>query len=573
LTIHRVSLLLILAFSSVRAAEMPSEQDRLVATGRLWNTVEYFHPYLGYRDIDWSGALLRALPAIRSATTLDAYRAAIRELTNALGDSETSVSDESVAPSPQKRDQPAGTPVRSRVHFGLHEPAFVINSKAGEEFIILPMGGGITAKVRLQEPYATDLPVSLKSASSKHVETDPLYPGTEGRILAAFKLWGAVRFFFAYRDLMDEDWDQAFEQFLPKWMAAKDAREFHLAVAEAATHLSDSGVNVHSSTLDDFFGVASPGLRVELIDKKPVITGIYDEAATTAGVKIGDLVTTVDGENIVDQIKREADYIPFSTQQALSATVTRKLLNGPLNSDATLVVASPGSENKTLKLKREPQEAMLARPNRTGDPVRWLTPSIGYIDLERLADDQVTAAFARFKEAKAILFDGRGKTLASPGNLASQLSDKRDLACCIVTGPLWLAPDEPTTQSLIHTSSFFRLERVPAATSGTHFGGKTAMLIDGRTTGNTELFGLMMGAATNGALIGTASAGSVSDTETIDLPGQITVTFSTSDVRSANGGKLQRLGLQPTLVVPVTVGDLRSGKDEPLAKAIEFLSE
>ena len=54
---------------------------------------------------------------------------------------------------------------------------------------------------------------------------DTRYPSTEYRVLAAYKTWAALRNLLAYRDLMDEDWDEVFTTFLPKFITAKDARE------------------------------------------------------------------------------------------------------------------------------------------------------------------------------------------------------------------------------------------------------------------------------------------------------------------------------------------------------------
>src|SRR5579884_3573030 len=98
------------------------------------------------------------------------------------------------------------------------------------------------------------------------------------------------------------------------------------------------------------------------------------------------------------------------------------------------------------------------------------------------------------------------------------------------------------------------------------------MLIDERTIGAAEHLGLWMEAANNTAFIGTPSAGADGETSNFILPGGITVTFSGQDVRHGNSGKLQRLGLQPNVLVAPTVTGIRHGRDEVLEKAIEYLS-
>ena len=74
--------------------------DRVVALARLWAAVKYFHPYLAYRDdIDWDGALVKAIPRVNAARNAAEYSAAVADMLNALGDPVTHVLD---APAPAK---------------------------------------------------------------------------------------------------------------------------------------------------------------------------------------------------------------------------------------------------------------------------------------------------------------------------------------------------------------------------------------------------------------------------------------------------------------------------------------
>ncbi len=198
------------------------------------------------------------------------------------------------------------------------------------ETVTMPIGENVEAVVRLSEPVPAGATVpAYPSPQPDRAYSETPYPSTEYRILAAYKIWGVFHYFFAYRDLMDEDWDDVFNTFLPKFIAAKDAREYNLTVADMITHVDDSCATVQSRALEEYFGEAPAGLRVRLIEKKPVITQILDEDAKKAGVQVGDIVSTVDGENIVERVKREAQYLASSTQQSLSDQVTQRILNGP----------------------------------------------------------------------------------------------------------------------------------------------------------------------------------------------------------------------------------------------------
>src|SRR5262245_65766344 len=64
--------------------------ERLAALGRLWSAINYFHPHLAYKEIDWDAALIAAIPKVSAAKSAEEYRAAIDGLLAALGDPSTS---------------------------------------------------------------------------------------------------------------------------------------------------------------------------------------------------------------------------------------------------------------------------------------------------------------------------------------------------------------------------------------------------------------------------------------------------------------------------------------------------
>jgi hypothetical protein len=89
-TALRLSIVLSLAaLLTVQAAS--SEVERLAMLARVWATVRYLHPLLLQKEIDWDGALVRAIPAVRAATTDDEFARAVGSMLNALGDPATRV--------------------------------------------------------------------------------------------------------------------------------------------------------------------------------------------------------------------------------------------------------------------------------------------------------------------------------------------------------------------------------------------------------------------------------------------------------------------------------------------------
>lgn len=562
------------------AQQLPSENQRLFDTGKLWITVKYFHPYLAYRtDIDWDKALVDALPKIRTAANSEDYAAAVNSMLAVLHDPLTHAArlqDQTIG----KDEGKVGTQ-RSRFYHGLppngarslfYYSGLMLKPGFGPiESATVPLGADIVASVRLSEP------VQENGSSSALLQpdrpyTELAYPSAEYRILAAYQIWGVIHYFFAYKDLMDEDWDKIFGDYLPKFIAVKDAREYHLTVAELISYLSDSDATVRSAELTQYFGETPIGLRLRLIDKKPIITEVLDEEAKKSGIKPGDMVAKVDGENMGERIKREANYLSASTAQSLGYSVMERILNGPEASTAVLTIAGPDGQTKEVKLVRSKQYLSALKAQRTGDITKILANGIGYADLGRLQPSEVAAMFDKLRDTQAIIFDMRGQPHDIAGLIASRLTEKANVGAAIITGPIALHPDFPKPGIETSTASYFEIQTVPQSDQW-KYKGKTVMLIDGRTSGAAERIGLFLEAVNRTESIGTPSAGADGDPSICVIPGGITITFSGHDIRHPNGGPLQRLGLQPAVTVTPTISGIRAGRDEVLEAALQYLSK
>ena len=97
------------------------------------------------------------------------------------------------------------------------------------------------------------------------------------------------------------------------------------------------------------------------------------------------------------------------------------------------------------------------------------------------------------------------------------------------------------------------------------------MLVDERTISQAEHTGLFFEAANGTKFIGSPTMGANGDVTVVVLPGGVFANFTGHDVRHADGRQLQRVGIQPDVVVRPTIAGIRAGKDEVLERAIRFL--
>src|SRR5262245_26325147 len=109
-----------------RAAAPPDRErtQRLAAVGKLWGTVRTLHPYLAYKDIDWDAALVKALPKVMAARTVDEYASAVDGMLGALGDPATCVVRR---PPPRQQDRKAVRPAGSKLFTWVAEGTLAID--------------------------------------------------------------------------------------------------------------------------------------------------------------------------------------------------------------------------------------------------------------------------------------------------------------------------------------------------------------------------------------------------------------------------------------------------------------
>jgi len=401
---------------------------------------------------------------------------------------------------------------------------------------------------------------------------DMPYPPSEYRLLGAFRVWDVIDYFFPYKEFMGEDWSDVLRQFIPRMEAAKDALDYHLAIAEMVTHMHDSHSSVTSPVLRNHFGEASAPIRVRAIEGLPVITGFTDQqAAKDAGLEIGDVILKVDGVDASQKIAERLKYLAHSTPQSgIFYATERGLVRGPKDSTATFAIRDLHDQVREVKVQRKVEYLPKTQGDRTGDVLRILPGNIGYADLDRLPVSQVDEMFEKFKDCPAIIFDDRGYPQGTAWHIAPRLTDKNNIVAALFRRSDPASADFPNGELASSETLTTFLQRIPASDKS-RYHGKTVMLIDERTISQAEHTGLFFEAANGTKFIGGPTEGANGDVTFFSVPGGIMVHFSGQGVWHADGRQLQRLGLQPTVEVHPTLAGIRAGKDEVLDKAIEYV--
>jgi C-terminal processing protease CtpA/Prc len=397
---------------------------------------------------------------------------------------------------------------------------------------------------------------------------DMKYPGLEYRLLAAFRAWNTIEFFYPHKNLMERDWADVLREFIPRFEGAKDGLEYSLTVAEMMTHIHDSHAYVSGSVINDHFGTFYPPIRVRMIENTLLVTAFTDEkAARAGGVAIGDTILKVDGEDAKKRFERYARYISASTSQSNTDKATLAFMNGKDASPVTLTIRDRSGKAKKIRLPRKFEDYnTLYHRERTGDIIRSISADIGYADLDRLTPEMIDEMLDRFKNARAIIFDMRGYPNSIFWILPQRLTEKLNVPAARLETRFAGESFGVDGWGSVFQNIF------PPTPGNSIYKGRTVMLIDERSMSQAEHTGMFLRAANGTRFIGSHTSGANGEITTFSLPGGIGVGFTGQSVRFPDGRQLQRIGLTPDVEVKPTVKGIQAGRDEVLESAVQYLN-
>ncbi|MCE9522533.1 MAG: hypothetical protein K8S25_08900 [Alphaproteobacteria bacterium] len=423
-----------------------------------------------------------------------------------------------------------------------------------------------TAIAQLSEgpSAAADGVGALRRRAPGHQYVSEGVPPLEQRLLALFRYWGTIKYFYPYKNLMERPWDDTLREFIPIFMAADTRQAYEMAILRLGVRMQDSHTSVSGLTATlDGIAPSNPAILARFIEGRLAVVALYDVTLADR-LGVGDEIVAVDGAPIADLERRLAPLLSASTPQALRARLARRLLSGPRGGVAELQVRGAGGGIRTVRVARTD-----ARPPAPPGPAwRKLESDVGYINLEQLRFEDGDRALDDLINCKSLVVDLRGYPQGTAWVLGPRFArSDAPIFFARFRRPLFQGPprygaDQSAWQSFEQT--------VPAAKKG-RYEGRIFVLIDERAISQAEHTALFFkAAAADLTFVGSPTNGTDGDVTQVALPGGLGVFFTGHDVRHANGAQLQRVGIQPDVPVSPTLAGLRAGRDEVLEKALEL---
>jgi C-terminal processing protease CtpA/Prc len=428
------------------------------------------------------------------------------------------------------------------------------------------LGGGVSALVPLA------LYADAKGALPRVSEVKPRAPEKpEGflpsgddratRLADVALAWNVFQHFYPYFDVVPVDWPAELRRGLTSAAADADARAFRDTLRRLVAALHDGHGNAGAMASPSRLGLP---ILWEWVENRLVVIQVDREhAAGLGGLRVGDVITAIDGRKVAEVLAAEEALSSAATPQWRRYRAVQTLgLGGP--GSVRLAIEHPGGAAATVTLERSlptfgPGALEEKRPEKIAD----LAPGILYVDLTRISDDDWKGALDRLAKAKGIVFDFRGY----PNGLSPVFLQY--LTAEPIHSAQWRIPvvTRPDHQGWTYSFSHWTLEPLTPRLTG-----KIAFVTDGRAISYAESCMGIVEAYKMGAIVGGPTAGTNGNINPFLLPGGYRLVWTGMQVLKHDGSRHHGVGIQPTVPVSRTLAGVAAGRDELLEKAIEVVS-
>jgi carboxyl-terminal processing protease len=411
----------------------------------------------------------------------------------------------------------------------------------------------------------------------------------EEKVYGLSLLWKEASYNFAFWDKNDlPDWDQAYQEALPRVLATNNTYDYYLELTRFLALLQDGHTDV-----------SMPDKIIDRLEYLPVmfknISGDYYVIAVdkklSQSMPLFSKVDKIDDVPIKKYITKNIyPYIWHQIETSTDYKLNTFIRMGLPGTEVKISYMTPDGEEKELTVKRTKTVSQWAAPELNYDiPFReiyadesiriYRSEEIAYICLTTFSDDTVPEKFYKYlpdiEDVKGFIFDVRpngGGSTTNGEKIAAAFTDGE-----IIRGG-W--------RTLEHIAAYKAWEREkydknmnyktwPAEKINMNAGyslKQPVVILTGRDTASAaEDF--LCAFDDRAIRVGEPTYGSTGQPLFVDLPGGGSARICTRDCLLPDGSDFINIGITPHIPVEPTVKDYQEGIDRVLLEGIDVIRE
>ncbi|SHJ14551.1 Peptidase family S41 [Clostridium cavendishii DSM 21758] len=531
--------------SNIKIEKVTKQQENdLYKLCKVWGFVKYYHPKIATGDVDWDDELFRIMPKALTSKNDKEFNDIIYEWINKLGDVKISEGQ---------------TPLDGKI---VLKPD--IKWIENKELLGDKLSDLLVKVSKSERNYKTHKYIdgNIEKGLFQGEKNYPNMKYTDDgyKLMSLFRCWNIVEYFFAYRDIMDRNWDDVLKEYIPKFIKCNNEESYKLNVLELMHNINDTHVmfNDDNNFLYNYFGKYMLPLKLDFIENKVVVTEVVKCIDSNPVVKQGDIITKIDNKDISALIKEKEKYLSYSRTKDNFSVVSEYILRSPKNK----VQIEFKRGNETLKDKLNCTEDFRAVKAPKDKFYKLNNDSIAYICPFSLEENEVDKMMQDVKNTKGLIIDLRYYPAFPVFMLYEYLLPKFDFPCNMIS-PNFKNPGE-----------FIEYKTPPmnGKENPNYYKGKVTILVNKGCESKGEFTAMTLRTAPNSVIIGSNSGGVTGQFVYIPLPG-VSISMSLMGACKADGTQTQRVGVKPDIGVNPTIKGIKEGRDEVLEKAIQVINE
>ncbi|MDO5523753.1 MAG: S41 family peptidase [Bacteroidia bacterium] len=538
---------------------MTKENEKsLVALGQLWGFLKYHHPTVAEGKLDWDAELINILPAVMEAKKEDDWKTILNNWVNHLP--EVSVAE---------KDTISLSKVVVKADYGELFNAEYFNQNTIDKLQSILDNAKIKENHYIKLNYQRASNEPFITITNEPAYEDMAFPDLTYRILALFRYWNIVNYFFPYRELCDTKWSEVLPEMLPDFVCAENQKEYTLACLKLSAKIDDSHGGISYKDIESYFeihGRRKVPFETKFIENKLVVTSfLSDSVGIEKEISIGDIITTINGEKVEKVVERLLPYTPASNYEVKLRGIAINILQ---TNDSVLSLNFLQDGKSVKKNVLTYDLVQLKRPNYSNPKpdvagYNILQDSVGYILPSSCKPEERESEVTRImSKTKGLIID-----------LRCYPSDYNAMSIAPYLMKNWGYYCRQSFGNISFPGYFLKGSKrpLPRTVEPGSYPYEVVVMVNEYTRSQAEDHTFFYYLAPRVTIIGSTTAGANGAVFSFPLPGGLTTYVTGIGLYYPDGTCMQRAGIKIDEEIKPTIEGIKKGIDEPLERAIEIV--
>lgn len=527
-----------------------SKIEDLTILGKVWGFLKYYHPAIAEGEYNWDYELFRVLPKILESKNQQSRNNVLSAWIHSFG--KVKIGKEKKIKHVVIKLTPDLSWINSPI-LGDTLTSQLINIKNAE---------------RVNEHYYIGLSSEVGNAEFKNENSYSTmkYPDAGFRLLSLYRYWNIIQYFFPYKNLIEENRDVVLKEFIPKFINASDELEYKITALSMIAGIHDTHANIWGEdiTLRNYRGINCAPFEISFVENKAVVTHYFDRAiGEKSGLKIGDIIETINNKSVEEIVKKNLPITPASNYPTQLRDIAVNLLR---TNDSLLTISyKRGDSIVTSQIQCYSSDKINIYNKYANKDTcfKLLTPDIAYLYPGNIKNEYLAKIMPEILKTKGLIIDLR----CYPSDFI-----------VFSLGEYLLPKPTPFVKFSIgdikSPGLFTMTNNLKVGKKNKNFyKGKVIIIINEITQSQSEYTTMAFRTAPKAIVIGSTTAGADGNVSRFTLPGGINTMISGIGVYYPDGKETQRIGIVPDIEIKPTIEGTKSKRDEILEKAIETIKK